>query len=74
MVTFARAEHEEEAEVQEVEQAEEKELSPEEKAALEAEENQLESQTDGSDAADELLAHAESMEEQMDELDGQKDE
>ena len=74
VVTFARAEHEEEAEVQEVEQAEEKELSPEEKAALEAEENQLESQTDGSDAADELLAHAESMEEQMDELDGQKDE
>lgn len=67
VVTFARAEHEEEAEVQEVEQAEEK-------AALEAEENQLETQMDGSDAADELLAHAESMESQMNELEEQKDE
>ena len=74
VVTFARAEHEEEAEVQEVEQAEETELSPEEKAALEAEENQLETQMDGSDAADELLAHAESMESQMNELEEQKDE
>lgn len=74
VVTFARAEHEEEAEVQEVEQAEETELSPEEKAALEAEENKLETQIDGSDAADELLAHAESMESQMNELEEQKDE
>ena len=74
VVTFARAEHEEEAEVQEVEQAEETELSPEEKAALEAEENQLETQMDGSDAADELLAHADSMESQMNELEEQKDE
>ena len=74
VVTFARAEHEEEAEVQEVEQAEETELFPEEKAALEAEENQLETQMDGSDAADELLAHAESMESQMNELEEQKDE
>lgn len=74
VVTFARAEHEEEAEVEEVEQAEETELSPEEKAALEAEENKLETQIDGSDAADELLAHAESMESQMDELEEPKGE
>lgn len=62
VVTFARADHEEEAEVAEIEAVEEDTPTAEEIAQIEAEESQL----DGSDAADQLIEHAETLEDELD--------
>ncbi len=63
VVTFARADHEEEEELAEVETAEESEPTSEEIAALKAQESEL----DASAAADELIEHAQQLEEELEE-------
>ena len=61
VVTFARADHEEEEEIAEVETAEESEPTSEEIAELQAQESEI----DASEAADELIEHAQQLEEEL---------